>query len=284
MLALQRAIAHACLDAEAGAELARDPEAFFAAHGVAPEDIEAILAAPLRLAVYRTLIRNGLSSVVLRMLPRTRARMNAACRGRFDADLAAFVEQVGPRTHYLRDVPAELFAWAEPRWRADHGVPEYLPDLAAFELTHFDVAACVSARSSERERADTIRSEATGAQDAATAVALDRPLVWVESTRLVHYRWAVHELADDQNAADEPARRDVCLLAYRDETHAVQWLELTPLAGAVVHRLLSGEALGPAIEHACADHRTAPSDVLSDIARLLADLGRRGVITGARQA
>ena len=86
---------------------------------MAADDVEAILAAPRRLAVYRSLVRNGLAGVVVRMLPRTRARMNAACAGRFDADLAAFLEEVGPRTHYLRDVPGELFAWAQPRWAAD---------------------------------------------------------------------------------------------------------------------------------------------------------------------
>jgi hypothetical protein len=265
MEAMQRAIADACLDARAGEELARDPRAFFAAHGVAKEDIEAILAAPLRLAVYRTLVRNGLSSVVLRILPRTRARMNAARGGRFDVDLMAFVDQVGPRTHYLRDVPAELFAWAEPRWRADPEVPGYLPDLAAHELTHFAVAACPAARH----------------PDQGTPVALDRPLVWVESARMVRYRWAVHELSMDETAFDLPARRDVCLLAYRDASHMVRWLELTPLAAAIIDRLLSGETLGAAVTAACNDHRTAPAAVLPDIARLLADLASRGVVTGA---
>ena len=59
----------------------------------------------------------------LRMLPRTRARLNAACDGRFDADFGRFLDEVGPRTHYLRDVPAEFLAWARPRWRADRARP-----------------------------------------------------------------------------------------------------------------------------------------------------------------
>src|SRR3981081_1568353 len=114
MKGLQCAIANACLGARTDEELARNLSGFLDAHGVAAEDVEAILAAPRLLGVYRSLVRNGLSSVVQRMLPRTRARMNTACAGRFDADLMAFVDQVGPRTHYLRDVPVELFAWAEP--------------------------------------------------------------------------------------------------------------------------------------------------------------------------
>jgi hypothetical protein len=268
MEALQRAIADACLADGAGEEIARDLRGFLVARGVAPEDVEAILAAPPRLHVYRTLVRNGLSSVVLRMLPRTRTRMNAACSGRFDADLASFVGQVGPRTHYLRDVPAEFFTWVEPRWRCDPGLPAYLPDLAALEIAHFAIAAAESARQASVDTVD---------------VALDRPLAFIESARLARCAWAVHELSLDEMATDEPPPRDTCLLGYRDATHSVRWLHLTPLAAAVLERLLSGEALGTAVERACTDHGAEPPNVLADVARLLADLGERGVLIGGRQ-
>lgn len=263
--AIQRAIAEACLGARAGEAVVHDLRRFLTEHGVDAEDVEAIVAAPPRLAVYRSLVRNGLAAVIARMLPRTRARMNALCGGRFDADVAAFVDEVGPRTHYLRDVPAELFAWAEPRWRADAGVPPYLSDLASHELAAFAVGAAESAR----------------AGSPVADVALDRPLVFVESARLMRHAWAVHELPPSEEALDPPPRRDVCLLAYRDADHAVRWLELTPLAGAVVERLLAGEPLGTAVERACAASLVAPAAVITDVARLLGDLGTRGVIVGA---
>lgn len=262
MEALQSAIADACLGATADEDLARDFGGFLAAHGVAPDDIATIVAAPPRLAVYRSLVRNGLSSVVLRMLPRTRARMNAACAGAFDIDFGRFVDEVGPRTHYLRDVPAEFFAWAEPRWRADPRVPAYLPDLAAHELTHFAVAA----------------SECARAMGHASEVALDRPLAFIESARIARYEWAVHEVSADAGSTDEPARRDVRLLVYRDAVHAVHWLDLTPLAAAILERLLAREPLGVAVQNACAEHRASPAPVLDQVARLMADLGVRGVL------
>ncbi|HZU82219.1 MAG TPA: DUF2063 domain-containing protein, partial [Polyangiaceae bacterium] len=112
-------------------------------------------------------------------------------------------------------------------------------------------------------------------------VALDRPLVFTESARVVRYAWAVHELPAELYATDEPARRDVRLLAYRDETHAVRWLELTPLASGLVERLLSGETLRAAVQEACADHGTEPGPVLADVSRLLSDLAARGVVVGA---
>jgi hypothetical protein len=264
---LQGAIADACLREQGGDAIAHDLRGFLERHGVGTDDVEAILAAPRRLGVYRSLVRNGLSAVVLRMLPRTRARMNAACGGRFDADLARFLDEVGPRTHYLRDVPAELVAWAEPRWRADAGVPDYLCDLAAHELASFAVAAS---------------PETPGLALGLAEVGLDRSLVFASSARQLRYAWAVHELPSDPGAGGEPPRRDVHLLAYRDLEHAVRWLELTPLAASIVARLVGGERLRDAVAGACEDHGTRAAMVLDEVARLLADLGARNVIVGAR--
>jgi hypothetical protein len=262
---LERAIADACLGEQAGEAIAGDLRGFLEARGVAAEDVDAILAAPHRLAVYRSLVRNGLAGVVVRMLPRTRARLNAACDGRFDADVARFLEQVGPRTHYLRDVPGEFFAWARTRWTADSRVPSYLGDLAAHELACFAVAASES------------RPPAPLAE-----VAPDRAIAFADSARLVRHEWAVHELPAEETATDPPARRETILLAYRDAAHAVRWLELTSLAGTVVGRLLEGETLQTSIASACEEHRTAPKAVTADVARLLADLAERGVLLGAR--
>jgi hypothetical protein len=95
---------------------------------------------------------------------------------------------------------------------------------------------------------------------------------------LVHYGWAVHEVPAEGDAAAEPVRRNTHLLGYRDSAHAVRWLDLTPLASSILERLLEGTPLGAAVELACAAHSTAPADVLADIARLIADLGARGVV------
>jgi hypothetical protein len=265
--ALARALAEACFSRDAGEALARDPRSFLEKHGVAAEDIEASLASSPRLAVYRSLVRNGLSGVVLRMLPRTRARMNALCAGRFDTDFARFVDEVGPRTHYLRDVPHEFLAWATPAWRGDAGVPAYLIDLAEHEVAGFAIAA---AGRDPQDPSDL------------TEVSLDRTIVFAETMRLLRYAWAVHELPEDEEARDTPVRRDVHLLAYRDAEHRVRWLELTPLAARIVERLRAGEGLGMAITDVSVEFGTSPpSDA---IANLLADLGHRGVLIGARKA
>jgi hypothetical protein len=260
--AIQRAIADACL--------ARDPSftpdlrRFFEERGVGAEDVAAMTTSPARLGVYRSLVRNGLSNVVARVLPRTRARFDAACPGRFGADFAAFVDEVGPRTHFLRDVPAELLGWAQPRWRADPSVPAYLPDFAAFELAGFAVGAA----------ADLPKDAPL--QD----VGPDRALVLHPSTITLHLGWAVHELSQEPDARDEPEARNVDLLGHRDTDHAVRWLELTPLAAAIVGRLLAGEPLRSAVARACELERAAYD--VNAAAALLAELAARGVVAGAR--
>jgi hypothetical protein len=62
----------------------------------------------------------------------------------------------------------------------------------------------------------------------------------------------------------------------------VRWLELTPLAADVVERLAAGEPLGAAVVAACETHAVAPAAVGGDVARLLASLGDRGILLGAR--
>jgi hypothetical protein len=121
--------------------------------------------------------------------------------------------------------------------------------------------------------------------DASAEVALDRALAFAESARLLRFAWAVHELPEQspEGTGGEPPRRDVQLLAYRDADHRVRWLELTPLAADVVEHLVSGQTLGDAVQTACAAHGVTPATVLADLARLLADLGARGVVLGARE-
>src|SRR6202021_489063 len=116
----------ACLREGSEAAFTADLRAFLESHGVDPDDVAAIVAAPPRLSLYRRLVRNNLTGVTEKMLGRTRGRMDAVAPGVFDESFAAFLDQIGPRTHHLRDVPADFLGWAEPRWRARADLPAWL--------------------------------------------------------------------------------------------------------------------------------------------------------------
>lgn len=263
---LQAMMAHACFGKDAPRELEGDLRAYLARHGVSAEDAEAILAAPRRLGLYRRLVRANVINVTHAMLERTRARLEARRAGSFDAALDAFLDEVGPRTPHLRDVPAEFLAFAAPRWRADAELPAWIADYAELELVDFTIGV----------------APRPAPPPPLADVAADRPLVFAEPVTLVRCAWAVHEVPEGELSA-EPARRDCVFLVYRDGKHRTRFLDLTPLAGAILERLLGGAPLAGAMVEACREAAQPLDDaVLAGAARLLADLGERGVLLGAR--
>ncbi len=261
---VEEMILAACLGAASAGEFERDLRAFLASQGLGSDDVDAITSSPPRLALYRRLIRNNLTGVTEKMLGRTRARLNARVAGAFDASFSEFLQEVGPRTHYLRDVPSEFLAWAEPRWRVQAGWPAWIVDFARHELVEFQIAAARA----PREPPDAVE------------VALDRGLLFGEPVSLLRYAYRVHELPADIDDRTEPAAGATVLLGYRDADHAAAFLELTPLAAQIAERLLSGAPLGVALREATAA-MGASVEVL-DVAKLLADFGARGILLGGR--
>lgn len=260
---LQRMFARACFGKDASFH--PDLAAFLEAHGITGDDASALLAAPRRLGLYRRLVRHNVTSVIDTMLERTRARLELRVPGELDRTVACFLDEVGPKTPHLRDVPAEFLAYALPRWRADARLPRWLGDHAALELIDFTIGVA------PRPLPPPPLAEVTA----------DRPLVFAEPKELVHLAWAVHALAHD-DPRSEPAEAEVSILVYRDADHQSRFLELTPLAAAILERLFAGDALGAAMTTACAvKQHPLDAAVLEGAARLLADLGERGVLLGA---
>lgn len=254
---LQHAFKRACFSVEP--KFDDDLRGFLAASGVANEDVEAILAAPRRLGLYRKLIRDNIVGVIEAMLPKTQGRMNAVVPASFESSIDAFLEHEGPRTAHLRDVPSEFLAFAAPRWKKDKRLPPWLSDHAELELVDF-VIGVAPRPAPPPPLAD---------------VSADLPLVFADPHKLVRLGWAVHEDVIDERAVN--------LLVYRDAEHRTRFLDLTPLAGLILERLLAGDALGPAMVSACQTMGCALDQaVLEGAARLLADLGDRGVLLGAK--
>lgn len=263
--ALHAMIADACFgDSEAALE--GDLAAYLAKHGVAAEDAEALLASPRRLGLYRQLVRHNVVHVIGVMLERTRARLEVHVPGELERSVAGFLAEQGPRTPHLRDVPSEFLAWASPRWRNDARIPAWLADYAELELVDFTIGVAP-------------RPLPPGELADVTAT---RALVFADPRVIVRLEWAIHLMsADDVNAV--PEKRAVDLLVYRDAQHCTRYLDLSPLAAVILARLFDGRPLAQAMVEACdASGHTLDDTVLAGAARLLADLGERGVLLGAR--
>ncbi len=263
---LHRMIAEACFGPADPPALPSDLRAFLEGQGVDAEDIDAIVSSPPRLALYRRLVRNNLVGVVSKMLPRTRARLNALASGAFDASFDEYLRTTGPRTHYLRDVPGEFVTWTAPRWRARPDIPPYAADLALHELSEFQIGAVPAPRT----------------RPPLGEIALDRPLVFAQPHRLLRYGFAVHELPEDVNDRSLPTARPVWVLVYRDAQHDVGWMELPPLRATLFEALVAGQPLAQAVATATSATGVAlTQDVLADAASFLAELGDEGILLGA---
>lgn len=228
-----------------------------------PPDDELVAAElpPSRIAIYRRLVRNNVFGVIETMLAKTKERLDARRPGAMDRAVAAFLDEVGPRTPHLRDVPSEFLAFAAPRWRADEGLPRWIADHAELEL--FDFTIGVAPRPAP--------------PPPLADVTADRALVFAEPKALLRLGWAVNAMDDE--TLSEPEERPVTILVYRDPEHRSRFLELTPLAADILERLFAGETLGEAMTHACP---VLDQETLTGTAQLLADLGERGVLLGAR--
>lgn len=232
-------------------------------HEVGTADREALLEQRERLAVYRELVRGNLREALQLSIPRSIARLGATFEEYFDR----FLAEHGPRTHYLRDVTHELLAFCGPLWSEDARVPSYLHDLARHESLHIEVSALPAPL---RRRAPA-------------PLALDLGVELSEALRLVCYDHAVHELPEAEDDRTPARAREVSLLVYRSPEHDVRYLELTPLARAIVSQLLRGERLGAAVTAAAvSEGADLTESVLSGAAKLLADLAERGVVLGPR--
>jgi hypothetical protein len=232
-------------------------------HGVSSADTAALGESSERLQVYRELVRSNLREALQLSIPRSMARLGPV----FDEYFDRFLQERGPRTHYLRDVTPELLAFCAPLWSGDVRVPSYLAELALHESLHIEVSAL----------------PALPRGHVAAPLALEQGVELGAALKLVHYRHAVHELPDDETDRGVPEARSVSLLVYRSPEHEVRYLELSPLACGIVERLLSGDTLGTAVREAAAAAGSALTEaVLAGAAKLLADLAERGVVRGPR--
>ncbi len=259
--ALQHAFSRMILDIDTFSPT-DDPIGFFRDHGAEQEVANIASIGAARLLVYRTLVRRGVFGAVQSFLPRTCARLGDHM---FERELAIWLERVGPRSPYLRDVPSEFVSWIEHEWLTRADIPAYLNDLARHEIVEAEVAA-----------------SATHSLTCAPGLQLDAAAVFDPSVRIVRYRHAVHELPDVVTDRTVPRTDPVTLLVYRDPEHQVRWLELSAIGEHLLEPLLAGQPLRHVIESAAAHMGTQLDDALLErVAVLLADLGERKVLLGS---
>jgi len=245
--------------------LRTDLASFYRDRGVDGETLEVMLErGPRRLRMYRKMVQGRLRRVLRELLPRTIARLE---KKRFLADFADFFHSAGSHTVILREVPAEFTSFCRERWAKAEPVPDFLSDLASYELLSIEVRNSLGGR-----------EPATG-----HPLALERPLRFDGTCRLRRFAYAVHNLPLDVDDRSEPEAIPSALLAYRDrEEYTVRLIALTPRATEVIERLLAGSTVVAALqEGAVAAGEPLSDEFLAGMTHLFADLSERGVLLGA---
>ena len=250
-----------------GPEIAADdPEAvraWLTESQVSDDDARAMLEEGVeRLFVYRGLIRSTLREALRSAMPRTMERLGEVS----DECFARSLRDAGPRSRYLRDVTTEFLDFCAPLWAIDPRVPAWAMDLARHEAVQIVVA-------SERARLPTREPG---------ELALASAVRFIEATRLMRYDYAVHRLSDALADRTPPAAEATALFVYRSPEHEVRYLELSPLAAAILERLIAETPLESAIVGACGQLGVVLDDEgVRGTAALLADLAERGALLGA---
>lgn len=262
---MQRAIEQAFVELSASVgSLARSSVVeLLLRHGVPEADAQAIAEAGVeRVAVYRQLVQRTHRRAIELQIPRSVARLESL----WDEYFLKFLSERGSLSHYLRDVTGEFIAWVEPLLKRDLRAPRYLHDLMRHEALRVEIGALPAA--------STVGADGE--------LQLDRGVRFIAASRIVRYRFAVHRLPEDESDRSEPARIHSALFVYRSADHDVRYLQLSPLAAAIVQRLHEEQLpLGAAIRQACdALGQGVDDSVLSGVVSVLADLAERGALLG----
>jgi hypothetical protein len=215
-----------------------------------------------RLLAYHEMVHNRLFGTIRTFIGSAADQLG---RARLRAEVDAWIAEPGPKTPYLRDIPAEFLAWARPRWEADGSLPPWLSELAAHQVLIRTV------RNDPRE---------VGPQND-IKLELERPIACNATVRVVRYRWSVHRLPAQLGPEHAPEESRPTLIAYRRVDEQPAFIELEPRAAALLELLLAGKTLREALFGACAAMGEALDDqILASTALTLADWSDRHVLLG----
>jgi hypothetical protein len=249
--------------------VAEDPDAGLAALGLDAQARAGMLASGTqRLLAYHHMAHGRLFKTIRTFLGGAAVRLGD---DRLRSDVDDWIADPGPKTVYLRDIPAEFLAWARPRWDEDPALPAWLGELAAHQVL------IRTLRNDPREVGP--HSE--------VSIDLERPIVCNATIELVRPRWAVHrlpaKLPDD--AEPELLAGGHAVIAYRHADDQPRFIDIKPRSAHMLDLLIAGNSLRDALFGACeATGETLDDEILSVTAVTLADLIDRHVLLGGSSA
>jgi hypothetical protein len=245
-----------------------DPAGTLAQLGLDEQQRAGMLAAgDKRLLVYHEMVHARLVKTIRSFIEGASERVG---ENRLRAEVREWIATPGPKSRYLRSIPAEFLAWVRPRWEADETLPPWIAEYCDH------VVAVRTIRNDPRSvgRPTDVKLE------------LERPVACNPTTRVYRYRWAVHRLPTPllPDSQPEPLGSDSghALVGFRHpDDEQPHFFDIKPRSAHMLERLLAGQTLRDALFGACeAMGETLDDEILSVTAVTLADLADRQVLLG----
>lgn len=225
-------------------------------------DLDTLHGEPQRWLMYRSMVRHRLYDMIRMGLPKTAVRLG---RERFDADVARYLEEHGPRSRFIREIVHELVAHAAPGWAEDRSLPSYLVDLARYEETKWAVSSLPWHDEPRRDLDFEAR-------------ALINPTV---RTLELHHR--VDKIREDDDPAPERLEQRHLAVVYRREGSArISTYVLNDIGGQLFEAWQEPTSQADGVRKVLAALGRQPDEGFIDsMAGVLADLVEHGVIVGS---
>tara|TARA_R110002096_G_scaffold65006_4_gene158313 strand:+ start:39121 stop:39894 length:774 start_codon:yes stop_codon:yes gene_type:complete len=187
----------------------RDPE-----HTIAPEGIE-----DRRMAVYRELFFNNLSSLLSKFFPVLRKILS---KQEWRATIRQFMVVHRAKTPYFPQLPEEFLAFLQNEYRA---LDERYPFIC--ELAHYEYAELALRVSPEENSDDGVDASGDLLQD----VPVKSILSWTFA-----YHYPVHRISADFQPVEKP-EQPTYLAIYRRDDDKVRFLELNAVTAGLLNAI-----------------------------------------------
>jgi hypothetical protein len=187
----------------------RDPE-----HRPAPAGIE-----DRRMAIYRNLFFNNLSSLLSRNFPVLRKLHSDERWNRF---IRQFMKVHQSRTPYFLELPEEFLGFLSDEY--EHQVDDY-PFLV--ELAHYEYIELALSISTDSNNLDGVDPDG----DLLANIPVKSALTWVYA-----YQYPVHRISADYKPT-QPDDQPVYLAVYRQSDDKVGFLELNPITASLLNAI-----------------------------------------------
>jgi hypothetical protein len=236
----------------------RDPE-----HAPAPADVE-----DRRMGIYRDLLYHNVEGFLADSFPVLRRITPDA---RWHALLREYFRSHRARTPYFPKMSGEFLRWLEQERGLRDGDPPFL-----LELVHYEWVETCLTFDARVPALDDVDPDGDLLAGVPVASPLALPLM---------YRFPVHRIAPDFLPVDPPAQ-PTWLVAYRDRTDRVRFLELNAVSARLVELVTreTGHNGRDLLRRIAAELRHPDPGLVEQAgAGVLADLRRRDVVLGTRR-